>query len=341
MHSCESHLGSGVASGMNTRMRLFACALFGFLLFCVAGRSAAIDDRDIDALIKPYLQARNPNGRKAAFWEAIRSIREESGTGDARKAVETATRLASSLRTEDAELLSAAEAEIGTLQVQLGNWTHAKTHFANALRLEESRPAGPIERFEYPLMWLAGVAIQLGDLSDAESCYLRLLQMKQEAYGPLHYRTIGQLWALANLGVRQRDLAKAERHVNQELAIWRTNPKFMGEPVGDASTALQNLGAIRAHQGRLDDAIAAHLQARTLLAAPLSAASAKGEEVGGGALSRAMQCEERLASLYLRKGDAARAEMHAGERQKLQALSSRPAIVASPALWHQSLLPLP
>lgn len=321
-------------------VRLLACATLAVLLFGLPDQAGAAEDRDIEVLVNSYLQASNPDKRQLAFWEAIGKIAEERKAGRPQRALEMATHLAS-LLTEDSEFLSVTESQIGELYVHLKQWTLAKAHFMKALRLEETRAAKDVERFEAPLMWLAGVSIQLGEFDVAEGHYVRLLEMRQKAYGALTYRTIGQLWALANLGLRQNDLSKAERYIKQELDIWATKPEFFGVSLGDAAKALQNLGAVRAHQGNLADAISLHLQARELLQAPIRTASEEGSEVGAGTLARAIECEERLTSLYMKNGNEKGAEMHAKARQKLQALVTHPPYVVSDALWYQAVLPLP
>ncbi|MFC3148885.1 tetratricopeptide repeat protein [Piscinibacterium candidicorallinum] len=301
---------------------------------------SALEDRDIDALVSSYLQAVNPDKKQAAFWEAIGEIRNERKAGRPEKALELATKLASAL-TEDYKLLSVTESQIGELHVDLKQWALAKSHFTNALRLEEARHATEIERVEGPLMWLAGVSIQLGEVDVAERHYIRLLEMKQQAHGPLHYSAISQLWALANLALRRSDLLKAERYIKQELDIWRTKPMFFGVSLGDESTALQNLGSVRAHQGKFSEAISLHLKARDLLQTPIRLASKDGSGIGAGTLARAIECEERLTALYERAGNAVAAEKHTRYRQQFQALVSHPPYVLTHALWYQALLPLP
>jgi tetratricopeptide (TPR) repeat protein len=320
--------------------RFLACVASSVLLVGLPGRSAAVENRDIEVLVDSYLQTSNPDKRQIAFFEVIKKISGEREAGKPEKALEIATDLASSIK-EDSEFLSITESQIGEIYVDLKQWTLAKEHFMKALRLEAARAAKGVERFEVPLMWLAGVSIQLGEFDDAEGYYIRLLEMKQKAYGARTYRTIAQLWALANLALSQKDLSKAESYVKHELDIWATKPTLFGVPLGDAAKALQNLGAVRAHQGKLADAISLHLQARELLQAPIRGASGEGRGVGAGTLARAIECEDRLASLHMKNGNIKAAEMHVKNRQKLQALVTHPPYVVSDALWYQTVLPLP
>jgi tetratricopeptide (TPR) repeat protein len=192
--------------------RLLAVTLAVSLLG-LSGQVCALEDRDIDALISSYSQALNPNKRQAAFWEAIGEVRNERKAGRPEKALELATKLAAA-SAKDSDLLSVTESQIGELYVDLNQWAQAKSHFTSALRLEEARPAVEIERFEGPLMWLAGVSIQLGEADVAERHYVRLLEMKQRAKGALNYSAIGQLWALANLALRQGEPPRLSRRLN-------------------------------------------------------------------------------------------------------------------------------
>jgi tetratricopeptide (TPR) repeat protein len=220
------------------------------------------------------------------------------------------------------------------------DWPAAKRQFELALAIQESLTPTDAKLLESPTMWLAGVLLELGELDAARGHYLKLLQLKQSAFGPLHYEQIGQLWALAHLSLKQGKLVDAEAHVTQELKIWATDPKFMGVPVGDASAALQNLGAIRAHQGRLAEATALHQQARDILVQPLEAAE-PGEPVGAGAVARAVACEARLVALYERTGNRPQAAKHRQAGAAWAKLTDRPPLVMTDPLWHQDLLPLP
>lgn len=320
--------------------RLLAFGTSAVILLGLPGQVSALEARDIDTFVSSYLLAVNPDKRQVAFWEAIGEVSNERKAGRPQKALELATKLASAL-TEDSKLLSVTQSQIGELYVDLKQWPLAKSHFTNALRLEEAQPDAEIDRFEGPLMWLAGISIQLGEVDVAERHYVRVLEMKQRANGPLHYSVIGQLWALANLALRQSDLPKAEKYIKQELDIWSTEPKFFGVPLGDASKALQNLGSVRAHQGKFSEAISLHLKARDLLQAPIRSASEEGSEIGAGTLARAIECEERLTSLYERTGNPVEAERDTKHRQRFKALVSHPPYVLTHELWHQALLPLP
>lgn len=331
--------------------RALACATFFFLFGLpnqaraendqtIDARVRAENDRLVDVLFESYLQALKPDDRQLSFWKLIEEIRNERKMGRPDRALEIAKHVAS-LVTEDPELLSITESQIGEIHVDLKQWATAKTHFSNALRLEENRVAKDVERFEGPLMWLAGVSIKLEELNSAEEYYVRLLQMTQKIYGTLSYRTIGQLWALANLGLRQNDLPKAEKFIKQELDIVASKPSFLGVSLAEPTKALQNLGAVRAHQGKLAHAISLHLQARELLHAPIRSASKEERAVGAGDLARAIECEERLVYLYIKAGNKKKVEMHSRAHQNLLALVTQPPITVSDALWFQTLLPLP
>ncbi len=98
-------------------------------------------------------------------------------------------------------------------------------------------------------------------LDEAESLYLRSLQLRKDVLGPNHLHVSSSLESLCLLDIRRFALAAAESHCLSALEIRRRN---LGDGHADVARSLSNLAPVKRLQGRYEEAEDLFQQARSI-----------------------------------------------------------------------------
>lgn len=281
----------------------------------------------------------------AAPTETSRSLYNESlrfqESGNLAAAMSKAEQAIALVPVNDLKSRAALLSHIGTIHDDAKRYEQATPFHQRALEFEEKRIGNNDHKLDAYLYYVAGNHIDRANYNDAETAYLRIVQIMQSKKGAWGNERIEPLTALANLYDLQGRIDDTERIVRTLVEIASKPTVIFGVTFDTSASAWQNLGAVMVRRGNLKEAIRLHLNAKDRLDEQIEKSQKSSTGVGTGRLLRSIENLERLARLHQLSDDESQAKQFAAKAQTLRSsLPEEQFSLGRPSSWRQNILPL-